>query len=228
MGPSVSAHRGHDPPGTVTDARLVRAPRRAAGGRAGNPSRGLPGHRNDVVHTPLRHATTSGGAGVDRLWTLEPEAVTRQLTHCGRHESRCLLVIIDGGITSPVRQCLSAGSLEATEETFGWPIPASRAMAASATGHGRRASVGVTTDARWWWRRRGAGRAGAQGGRRTGRRVHAPTGPRPAAGASTRPPRSLSPHRAGWLPRRCGSPPHSPPSGCCAPGPAVRRAVVRR
>jgi hypothetical protein len=108
MGPSVSAHRGHDPPGTVTDARLVRAPGRAAGGRAGNPSRGLPGHRNDVVHTPLRHATTSGGACVDRLWTLEPEAVTRHLTHCGRHESRCLLVIIDGGITSLVRQCLSA------------------------------------------------------------------------------------------------------------------------
>ena len=96
LGPSVPAHRGHDPPGTVTDARLVRAPGRAAGGRAGNPSRGLPGHRNDVVHTPLRHATTSGGACIDRLCTLEPEAVTRQLTHCGRHEYRCLLVIIDG------------------------------------------------------------------------------------------------------------------------------------
>ena len=54
------------------------APGRPAG-RAGNPSRGLPGHRNDVVHTPLRTATSSGGACVDRLWTLEPEAVTRHL-----------------------------------------------------------------------------------------------------------------------------------------------------
>jgi hypothetical protein len=220
MGPSVSAHRGHDPPGTVTDARLVRAPGRAAGWRAGNPSRGLPGHRNDVVHTPLRHATTSGGACVDRLWTLEPEAVTRHLTHCGRHESRCLLVIIDGGITSPVRQCLSAGSLEATEETFGWPIPASRAMAASATGHGRRASVGLTTDARWWWRRRGAGGAGALASRSAGQRLHAPIEPRPAAGASTRPPRSPPPRRAGWLPMRCWSPRHSPPSQMLRPRPS--------
>src|SRR6185503_5732181 len=72
-----------------------------------------------------------GGACADRLCTLEPAAVTRHRNRCGRHESRCLLVIIGGVITSPVRQCLSAGSLEATEETFGWPIPASRAMAAS-------------------------------------------------------------------------------------------------
>ena len=192
MGPSVSARRGHDPPGTVTDARLVRAPGRAAGGRAGNPSRGLPGHRNDVVHTPLRTATSSGGAGVDRLWTLEPEAVTRHRNHCGQHSSRCLQVIIGAGITSLIRQCLSAGSLEVTEETFGWPIPASRAMAAPATSDARVAAVGLATAARWWSRRRGAGRAGAQEGRRAGRRVHAPTGPRPAAGVSIRPPRSSS------------------------------------
>jgi hypothetical protein len=63
---------------------------------------------------------------------------------------RCLLVIIGGGITSLVRQCLSAGSLEVTEETFGSPIPASRAIAASATCDGPLASVGLTTAARWW------------------------------------------------------------------------------
>jgi len=62
----------------------------------------------------------------------------------------CLLVIVGGGITSLVRQCLSAGSLEVTEETVGSPIPASRAMAAPATSDGRRASVGLTTAARWW------------------------------------------------------------------------------
>ena len=207
------------PRGLSTDARLVRRPG-GPQGRAGNSSRGLPGHPTTSCTLHFGYATSSGGACVDRLGTLEPEAVTRHLTHCGRHESRCLLVIIDGGITSPVRQCLSAGSLEATEETFGWPIPASRAMAASATGHGRRASVGVTTDARWWCRRRGAGRAGAQGGRRAGRRVHTPTGPRPAAGASTRPPRSPPPRRAGWLPMRCWSPRHSPPSQMLRPRPS--------
>jgi hypothetical protein len=130
---------GPRPPGTVTDARLVRAPGRAAGGRAGNPSRGLPGHRNDVVHTPLRHATTSGGACVDRLWTLEPEAVTRHLTHCGRHESRCLLVIIDGGITSPVRQCLSAGHRARRRSPLGRPYrhrrPSPRRPPATVVGH---------------------------------------------------------------------------------------------
>src|SRR4029077_93352 len=178
---------------------------------------GRPGLATTRCTLHFGYATSSGGACVDRLWTLEPAAVTRHLTHCGRHARRCLLVIIDGGITSLVRQCLSAGSLEATEETVGWPIPASRAMAAPATGHGRRASVGVATDARWWSRRRGAGRAGAQGGRRAGRRVHTPTGPRPAAGASTRPPRSPPPHRAGWLPMRCWSPRHSPPSPDAAP-----------
>ena len=210
MGPSVSAHRGHDPPRTVTDARLVRAPGRAAGGGPETRPAACPGIATTSCTLHFGYATSSGGAGVDQLWTLEPEAATRQLTHCGRHESRCLLVIIDGGITSPVRQCLSAGSLEATEEPAGWPIPASRAIAASATGHGRRAAVGLATAARWWWRRRGAGRAGAQGGRRAGRRVHAPTGPRPAAGVSTRPPRSPPPHRAGWLPIGCRSPRHSP------------------
>ena len=97
---------------------VVRTPGRPAG-RAGEPSRGLPGRGNDVVHTPLRTATSSGGACADRLWTLESAAVTRHLNHCGRHESRCLLVIIDGGITSLVRQCLSAGHPALTEETAG-------------------------------------------------------------------------------------------------------------
>ena len=32
---------------------------------AGEPSRGLPGRSNDVLHTPLRTATTSGGACAD-------------------------------------------------------------------------------------------------------------------------------------------------------------------
>src|SRR6478609_2779227 len=99
-------------------------------------------------------------------------------------------------------------------------------MAAPATCDGRRASVGVATAARWWWRRRGAGRAGAQEGRRAGRRVHAPTGPRPAAGVSTRPPRSPPPHRAGWLPIGCRSPRHSPPSPCCAAAQPVRWTVL--
>src|SRR6185312_1717733 len=90
-------------------------------------------------------------------------------------------------------------------------------MAASATRDGRLAPVGLATAAGWWWRRRGAGRAGAQEGRRAGRRVHAPTGPRPAAGVSIRPPRSPPPHRAGWLPMRCRSPCHSPPSPNAAP-----------
>ena len=97
---------------------VVRMPGRPAGaGR--EPSRGLPGLGNDVVHAPLRNATTSGGACADRLWTLESAAVTRHLNHCGRHESRCLLVIIGGGITSLVRQCLSAGHPGLTEETAG-------------------------------------------------------------------------------------------------------------
>src|SRR6185295_3221986 len=68
------------------------------------------------------YATTSGGACADPLCTLEPAAVTRHRNHCGRHSSRCLQVIIGAGITSLIRQCLSAGSLEVTEETFGWPI----------------------------------------------------------------------------------------------------------
>src|SRR6202008_3564966 len=93
----------------------------------------------------------------------------------------CLLVIVGGGITSLVRQCLSAGSLEVTEETAGSPISASRAMAAPATSDACVAAVDLATAARWWSRRRGAGRAGAQGGRRAGGRVHAPTGLRPAA-----------------------------------------------
>ena len=46
-------------------------------------------------------------------------AVTRHRNRCGRHQSRCLLVIIDGGITSLVRQCLSAGHPGSTEETAG-------------------------------------------------------------------------------------------------------------
>src|SRR6185312_15881681 len=77
MGPSGSAHRAATPRG-LSLMLACEAPGRPAG-RAGNPSRGLPGHRNDVVHTPLRTATSSGGACVDRLWTLEPEAVTRHL-----------------------------------------------------------------------------------------------------------------------------------------------------
>jgi hypothetical protein len=82
-------------------------------------SRGLPGRGNDVVHASLRTATPSGGACADRLWTLESAAVTRHLNHCGRHERRCLLVIIDGGITSLVRQCLSAEHPGRTVETAG-------------------------------------------------------------------------------------------------------------
>src|SRR6185437_12345676 len=97
-------------------------------------------------------------------------------------------------------------------------IPVSRAIAASATGHGRRASVGRSADARWWWcLRRGAGGAGALASRSAGQRLHAPIEPRPAAGASTRPPRSPPPRRAGWLPMRCWSPRHSPPSPDAAP-----------
>jgi hypothetical protein len=88
--------------------------------RAGRePCRGLPGRGNDVVHTPFENATSSGGACADQLWTLESAAVTRHLNQSGRHESRCLLVIIDGGITSLVRQCLSAEHPGLTEETAG-------------------------------------------------------------------------------------------------------------
>src|SRR6185295_12848832 len=217
------------PRGLSTDARLVRAPGRAAGGGPETRPAACPGIATTSCTLHFENATTSGGACADRLWTLEPAAVTRHRNHCGRHSSRCLQVIIGGGITSLIRQCLSAGSLEVTEETFGWPIPASRAMAAPATGDGRVASVGLATAARWWWRRRGAGRAGAQEGRRAGRRVHAPTGPGPAAGVSIRPPRSPPPHRACWLPMRCWSPCHLPPSPkCCAPGPAGEVDRVRR
>ena len=117
MGPPVSAHRGHDRPG-LSLMLGVRAPGRAG---AAGPSRGLPEHGNDVVHAPLRTATPSGGACADRLWTLESAAVTRHLNHCGRHERRCLLVIIDGGITSLVRQCLSAGHPGGRRRPLGSP-----------------------------------------------------------------------------------------------------------
>lgn len=60
------------------------------------------------------------------------------------------MLIFGGGITSVVRQCLSIRSLEATEGTAGWPVPASRAMAGSATGEGPLASVGAAAAA-WWW-----------------------------------------------------------------------------
>src|SRR5258707_12579595 len=93
------------------------------------------------------------------LRTLEPEAVTRHRSYGGRHRASLPAGDHRWGITSLVRQCLSAGSLEVTEETFGWPIPASRTMAAPATSDGRVAAVVLATAGRWWWRRRGACRA---------------------------------------------------------------------
>ncbi len=63
---------------------------------------------------------------------------------------RCLVVII-GGASPPLSDsAFQQVPLEVTEETFGWPISASRAIAASATGDGRVASVGLATAAPWW------------------------------------------------------------------------------
>ena len=98
---------------------VVRTPGRPLGAGWELVPAGLPGRGNDMVHGPLRNATTSGGACADRLWTLESAAVTRHRNHCGRHDSRCLLVIIDGGITSHVRHCLSTGHPSQPEETAG-------------------------------------------------------------------------------------------------------------
>ena len=121
---------------------VVEMPRRPAGtGRVEPSLPARPGLATTWCTLHFGYATTSGGACADRLWTLEPAAVTRHRNRCGRHSSRCLQMIIGGGITSLVRQCLSAGSPAATEETFGWPIPALRAMAAPATGDGRVAAV---------------------------------------------------------------------------------------
>jgi hypothetical protein len=216
MQPSGLAHRGRDPVGTVTDARLVREPGRAEG-RAGNSSRGLPGHCNDVVQTPHRQATSSGGACVrptldrgagsgdatsDSLWA------TRQALPAGDHRR---------GHHLPCPTAPFSMTPGPTEEPAESPIPAWEATATSATGYGRTASGGLTTDAPWWRRPREASGAGAQASRRAGQRLHAPIEPRPAAGASIRPPRSPPPRRAGWLPTGCWSPRHSPPSPDAAP-----------
>jgi hypothetical protein len=128
---------------------VVSMPRRPAG-RAGSRAAACPGVATTSCTLHFENATTSGGACADQLWTLESAAVTRHLNHCGRHESRCLPVIIDGGITSLVRQCLSAEHLGLTEETAGLPKPALGAIAAPATRDGRLAPVGLATDAGGW------------------------------------------------------------------------------
>lgn len=50
-------------------------------------------------------------------------------------------MINDGGITSLVGHNISSGSAESTEETVGWPAPASRAIVTSAATALRLASV---------------------------------------------------------------------------------------
>ena len=88
------------------------------GGPGSPPLPAGPGNGSDVVHGPLRNATTSGDACADRLWTLESGRGDATYLICGRHTRRCLLAI-GGGITSLVRQCLSVGLPGPTEETAG-------------------------------------------------------------------------------------------------------------
>src|SRR4029078_10096179 len=84
---------------------------RVAGGGAGALPRGLPGAVATWCTLHFGYVTTSGGACADRFWTLESAAVTRHLESLwATHRSRCLLVVIGGGITSLVRQCLSSRS----------------------------------------------------------------------------------------------------------------------
>jgi hypothetical protein len=85
---------------------------RPGGGRGGPEAvaAGLPGRGSDVVHAPLRTChhewrcvrRPTLDAGVD-----SGDATSESFV--GRHRSRCQLVIIGGGITSLVRQCLSTG-----------------------------------------------------------------------------------------------------------------------
>ena len=194
---------------------LVVSTPRVAGGD-GPASRGLLGRGNDVVHTPLLTATPSGGACADRLWTLEPAAVTRHLNHCGRHESRCLLVII-GGASPP----LSDSAFQQDTGPAGgdrW-VAHTGAAGRRRVGHLRRLSgIGGPDHRRWVVvtpTRAGPGRgAGTSANRSATSRSHRASS---CCRPSTRPPRSLSPHRVGRLPTWCWSPCHLPPSPDAAP-----------
>jgi hypothetical protein len=55
---------------------------------------GLPGLCNDVVHAPLRFATTSGGACRGPILDAGVGCGRAISGHCGRHARRCPLVII--------------------------------------------------------------------------------------------------------------------------------------
>ncbi len=119
-------------------------------------------------------------------------------------------VVIRCGHHLPCRSTLFTNSVS-SEEIAGSPTPASQAVATPTTRGGHLALVGLTDDVQWSRRRREVGRAGAQASRSAGRQYLTAAGPRPAAGVSTRPPRSPPPRRARRLPIGCQSPFHSPP-----------------
>ena len=211
--------------GTITDARCADA-------RAGqeSPCRGLPGRGNDVVHAPLRNATSSGGACAGPT----PDAGV------GRGDARHL------NRMWAARESLLAGDRRWWHHLPCPTVPFNRfsrgdggdrwVAHTGVAGHGRvghlRRSSGLggpghrrvvlVTPTRGW-QGRGAGRWAARSAssrsHRTSsccRRIHS---------ASTIAAASSSRLVAHWV---LVATSFTPFPGCCAPGPTARRAIIRR